>query len=981
MAKNGPGGKEVGRVSVRVVPDTSKFAEELKRELKKLEKQLKIQIPVSIDQSGIKEEIKKVQKSADGKEIKLDAEVDGDGVVKKTRRIKNLAQKAVGAIKFTLGINTAESIARVRAEMTVIKKVVQGYNIRIPIDVVGWTKVLAIAGLISAAFLTTQNIIGGIGGALSAIGGALATIPALAVGAAASIGVLATGLSGFFSTLGEASNPEKFAQALKNLAPNAQKAAKQLAAFRPALSEIRKATQQQLFKDMNKEFARFAALFPVIKTGFVGIASGMRGMFTDWIRMATSLQSVRDIRTMLLNTKQGFQAARPAAANFGKALRDLATVGSSFFPRMGKAITDMSKTFADFIAKARKTGELRAWIENAIETFKQLGRIIGNVWGIFADIREGMAAGDVGFLDILERATKTLRELTSSDEGQQFFKDLADVMREVLDVAEDVFKQLFRTISDTLGDAMPFLREFIKDFGVALVAALKAVTPLLQSVARWLSENKEIMAPLAVALVGIVTAFKLIVTAANGIKAVKTSFDAIKAAAGITKIALVGENGSGGLVNAIKQIGLGIGSGAKKVASKTAEMAKSFAGVAVDAGSAAKSTVSKWASAAKDLGSKTFSKVSDWAGKWISGFATISKEAVSKAATVVKTWATSLLTMLADTIKTFGKVVATTVAGWATMAAAAMKNAIRIGIAWLIANPWLLIVAAVAALVYLIVSNWDAIWSTTKKIFGAIWDFIVFIFNKVKDWIGGFIGGIVDWFKAFPGRVGGALGALGMTLWQKGLDLLNGLWNGIKWVATKIWDWFSGLASKIGGFFADAGSWLWNAGKNIVQGLCDGIISMYNSVLDAMGLITKDLKGGFEAELKIHSPSRVFHQYGVYTVQGLVNGLRQSSELANKASRDLATGMTSAFSADFQAGQAVTDSIQAATPEAIKSMEDLLNKVNSNAETTWKGTLEADPASMADAVQEALAGWTVLQDPQGLWRMVKKQDTLNARRR
>lgn len=48
----GPGGNEVGRVSVRVVPDISKFRKTLKAQLEKIERDLKVEIPVEFDTRG-----------------------------------------------------------------------------------------------------------------------------------------------------------------------------------------------------------------------------------------------------------------------------------------------------------------------------------------------------------------------------------------------------------------------------------------------------------------------------------------------------------------------------------------------------------------------------------------------------------------------------------------------------------------------------------------------------------------------------------------------------------------------------------------------------------------------------------------------------------------------------------------------------------------------------------------------------------------
>lgn len=49
----GPGGREVGRISIRVLPDTSKFGPELKAYLETTERRLRLDLPVSLDQKDV----------------------------------------------------------------------------------------------------------------------------------------------------------------------------------------------------------------------------------------------------------------------------------------------------------------------------------------------------------------------------------------------------------------------------------------------------------------------------------------------------------------------------------------------------------------------------------------------------------------------------------------------------------------------------------------------------------------------------------------------------------------------------------------------------------------------------------------------------------------------------------------------------------------------------------------------------------------
>lgn len=146
----------------------------------------------------------------------------------------------------------------------------------------------------------------------------------------------------------------------------------------------------------------------------------------------------------------------------------------------------------------------------------------------------------------------------------------------------------------------------------------------------------------------------------------------------------------------------------------------------------------------------------------------------------------------------------------------------------MMANPWLLLIAAVIALVVVIVTNWDTIvaflkktWAwitdTSKKVWEGLKaavksavDFLVSLFmnwtlpglimkhwetikkgaETVRDWIKGIWNGLIEWFKALPARVGSALSGL--------FDgLKNAFRNAINWVIDK-WNGFK-LSIKLPG--------------------------------------------------------------------------------------------------------------------------------------------------------------------------------------
>lgn len=70
-----------------------------------------------------------------------------------------------------------------------------------------------------------------------------------------------------------------------------------------------------------------------------------------------------------------------------------------------------------------------------------------------------------------------------------------------------------------------------------------------------------------------------------------------------------------------------------------------------------------------------------------------------------------------------------------------------------------------------------------------------------------------------------------------------------------------------------SGSTMSNIGKNIVRGMVSGMLSMMPLVTSASMRLGAATEKSVSSYLGIHSPSRVFHKLGVYTMQGFVDGM------------------------------------------------------------------------------------------------------------
>ena len=92
--------------------------------------------------------------------------------------------------------------------------------------------------------------------------------------------------------------------------------------------------------------------------------------------------------------------------------------------------------------------------------------------------------------------------------------------------------------------------------------------------------------------------------------------------------------------------------------------------------------------------------------------------------------------------------------------------------------------------------------------------------------------------------------------------------------ANKVKSWFSDTAS-VSSFQGFA--------KNVIHGFRDGINSFYRDCEDTVKSWASKVTDWFKEKLDINSPSKVFEQFGLYTVQGFNKGIDTAGESTKKA--------------------------------------------------------------------------------------------------
>lgn len=116
---------------------------------------------------------------------------------------------------------------------------------------------------------------------------------------------------------------------------------------------------------------------------------------------------------------------------------------------------------------------------------------------------------------------------------------------------------------------------------------------------------------------------------------------------------------------------------------------------------------------------------------------------------------------------------------------------------------------------------------------------------------------------------------------EQGGYIIAGLEKGITDAISSVTETTKKILSAIKSTFDNFS--LLSIGKNIVDGLIKGINQGIETAKKTVGGLAKAILDKFTGDLDIHSPSKVFFDYGSYIVQGLANGITGSLGYVNDA--------------------------------------------------------------------------------------------------
>ena len=218
-------------------------------------------------------------------------------------------------------------------------------------------------------------------------------MPAVVGAAGLAFGSLKIGMSGFADAIKEIGDPEKFAEAIKQLSPAAQQAATAIQGLMPQVTQLKMTVQDALFTGMGEQFTKLGNTYlPIFQDVMSRMASSAGTRSKASVKQLQTPEMQAGHKDFRRQCVAGFQ--QPAAGGAAVGARRSPTSPSwarASCPNWPAPWRIWRQRFGDFIGEARESGKLAEWIQDGITAFTQLKDIAVNVWNIFKGIFE--AAG------------------------------------------------------------------------------------------------------------------------------------------------------------------------------------------------------------------------------------------------------------------------------------------------------------------------------------------------------------------------------------------------------------------------------------------------------------------------------------------------------------------------------------------------------------------------------------------------------------
>jgi ElaB/YqjD/DUF883 family membrane-anchored ribosome-binding protein len=268
-----------------------------------------------------------------------------------------------------------------------------------------------------------------LGAVVTDAAGALALLPGALAVLAAIIAPLVIGFNGFGEAIGAVleKDPDKIAEALKELAPAARSVVLEFQKLMPIFTNIGDVVQQQLFTPLVGDLTRLvAAVRGPLLAGLAAVATSLGNIISDFAVLFSQPESVEAIAAVFATTAEILEILRPGITAFSAGLRDIIVASLPFLEQFATLLSGLAEDFGAFLSEAVKTGDFKSFMDSALTSLKALGGLVLALVKFFGALftPEVLAAGQI-MLFLFTELLNIMTGFLQTTAGQRFLEDLA----------------------------------------------------------------------------------------------------------------------------------------------------------------------------------------------------------------------------------------------------------------------------------------------------------------------------------------------------------------------------------------------------------------------------------------------------------------------------------------------------------------------------------------------------------------------------
>lgn len=807
------GGREVGRVSIRVVPNLDNFRRQLVRELKKIEKTVTVRIPVELNTKGIATQLSRIRTqlgAMKGAKIDLGLSDSNESVKNITTQVKTL-RGLLGTIP-TLAGNIGSKFKQIGNSVSGITKSVSSF--REEIRQIRDTKFINkeseqfLKDMSSGKFLDTKPI----GRFRSELIGLSSVIQGFGRAGVRSMKNFGNGVLDMDT---------RFRKTVATAKLFGKTVTKGLGFAGTALKGI--ASMATLGASGFGQLSRFAKIFVAV----IAAAPAILGLISGLLAGLPSLLAAVGVGALVVGL--GLDGIKKSFEAFKNGLEPLRAAISSVFEKgltpqfaaiskvlyslepglkaVASGLLEMSGGFVDAITSAQGLKNINTLVNNTATFFKELGPFMENFTsGFLTMAAEG--SKHFGLLTgVLNNFANKWREMSERIAGNGVLRGALEGLAKVTDALLQGFLKLMESglgammelggplanalssVVDVLVALMPILTAFsgviltvISSVGQALIPIFNVLTPIIQQIAQIIAD----------ALLPVITAL----------------------APGITALATF----AGDLFIALSPL--------FPILAKVAEVLSTVLTSALNA---------------------------------LRPVLPVIADAMQKVADVINTALASATPILSEIGAALGGVLAKAVETLAPLLPGLIESFMKLLEALLPLLPPILelITTALPPLLEVVMKLLPPILDLAAGIVDWLMPALEWVIGIVSDtigWFGELLTGIADvgagilkWFKDLPGKIWEWVKDAGTWLFETGKDILEGLWNGLVDVWNGIKRWFEDRARDISNFFTSIlginspSTVFIGIGQDVMRGLQIGLQDVAPDALQAVKDTAKEM--------------------------------------------------------------------------------------------------------------------------------------------